>query len=857
VSLTAMPAGRGPAGWPTVSLGMFADLPVAVALVTGPELVVQAANDKYLALAGCTELAGRSLPTALPEFGAQEIVGLFRQVLQSGEPTWRHELAAWTGHLRGRPERVVVDAFYQPVRDDSGMVTGVLFFGADVTAQVLDRQRKKELAAVKDRYQALFDALPFGVIRYSADGLILEANSAASQITGLPAEDLLTWPLPAAARAVRADGTPLPLDELPLEVALRTGQAVVDTVIGLPKEQGGEPHWLKVTAVPYWPDEAGRPQRGYVMFRDVTEQRHWDEALRDSAVMMSRLREANVLGVVAIKDGRIIEANDAYLDILGYTREDLAAGRLNWRALTPPEWMAAMEQAAAQLRSTGAFAPFEKECIHRDGHRVPVLIGGALVGRDPLRWTAYVVDLSARQRAEQERGAAAAREQAAQAEAQMARERLGFLIRAGDLVSMATDRDELLSRAATLVVPGLADICVTFLPGAGGVLRATSIAHQGPSGEVTVTDLRDFRIPRTDPLLVQAAWESGRTIVKDSSAGRRAAGPHFGSPLQEIVDRTDPQSVIAVPLMRGEQPLGVITLGRAVGRPGFAQSSDVPVAEELGRQLAVGLANADRSAWDHAVAQALQRAVLPDALPWIEGLDLAARYLPSTVGLDVGGDWYDVFALGGGRVGLAVGDVVGHNLAAASVMGQVRNLLRGYAVDKTDPAAVLNATDAALERLLPDALATVAYAVLDIAAGQLSYASAGHPPPACVTPVGEVSYLEADPDAMLGLGGGFTTGHRRLAPGSTLLLYTDGLIEDRHRDLGVGLARLADVMRQTTARTAEQTCAAVQAAMVGNAPRADDLCLLAVRLTTLPPRSEEARAESAPDPRMPWQPPGP
>jgi PAS domain S-box-containing protein len=829
-----MPHGRGPAGWPIVSLGMFADLPVAVALVSGPDLVVQVANDRYLALAGCVELAGRSLPAVLPEFSAQEIVGLFREVLESGEPAWRHELSAWTGHHQGRPERVFVDAFYQPVRDDSGLVTGVLFFGADVTAQVLARQGNKELEAVKDRYRALFDALPFGVIGYSADGLILEANPAASEIIGLSAEELLTWPLPIAAGAVREDGTPLTAGELPLEVALSVGRPVVDTVIGLPEGLADGRRWLKVTAVPYGPDEAGRPQRGYVMFRDVTEQRRKDAALLDGAELMGRLREANVLGVVAVEDGRIVQANDAYLDILGYTREDLEAGRLDWRALTPPEWTAAIEHAVAQLRSTGAFRPFEKECVHRDGHRVPVLIGGAMTNRDPLRWTAYVVDLSARQRAERTRIATAARVRAARAEAQIARERLGFLIRAGELVSVATDRDELLSRAAKLVVPGLADLCVTFLPADDGMLRATSVARLGSWGEVAVTDLRDLQVPRTGPLLVQAAWEAGRTIVKESSAERRAKGPHFGSPLQEIVDLADPRSVIAVPLMNGERPLGVITLSRAAARPSFDRSNDIPVVEELGRQLAAGLANADRSAWDHAVAQALQRAVLPDALPRIAGLDLAARYLPTTVGLDVGGDWYDVFAFGDGRVGLAVGDVVGHNLAAASVMGQVRGLLRGYAMDKTDPAAVLNATDSALERLLPDTLATVVYAVLDIATGQLSYASAGHPPPACVTPAGEVGYLDAEPDAMLGLGAGFTTRYRQLAAGSTLLFYTDGLIEDRRRDLSDGLARLAGVMGHDAAHSAEQTCAAVLTAMVGTAARADDVCMLAVRLADPP-----------------------
>jgi PAS domain S-box-containing protein len=301
---------------------------------------------------------------------------------------------------------------------------------------------------------------------------------------------------------------------------------------------------------------------------------------------MRRLREANVLGVVTVEDSQIVEANDAYLDILGYTREDLEAGRLDMRALTPPEWAPAMADAVQQLRGTGAFRPFEKECAHRDGHRVPVLVGGTAADRDPLRWTAYVVDLSARQRAD----------------AQIAAERLGFLVQAGELLSAGADREELLARAAGLAVPGLADLCVTFLPGDGGTLRATAAAYLGPGGEVTVTDLRDFKIPRAGSLLVQAAWETGRTIVRDSSAGQRAEGHHFGPPLQEIVEGIDPRSVLAVPLMNGERPLGAITLSRAADRPGFDGSGDVAVAEQLARQLVAGLANADRSAWDHAVA---------------------------------------------------------------------------------------------------------------------------------------------------------------------------------------------------------------------------------------------------------------
>ena len=147
MGLTAMPQGRGSPRWPLLSADMFADLPVAVAFVTGPDLVVQFANDRFRALVDRDDLAGQSLLAMLPEVEAEHGFEMFRRVLQSGEPLRRHEQAAWAGHRRGWPGRAFADAFYQPVRDDSGAVTGVLFFGADVTAPVRDRYRSEELAS--------------------------------------------------------------------------------------------------------------------------------------------------------------------------------------------------------------------------------------------------------------------------------------------------------------------------------------------------------------------------------------------------------------------------------------------------------------------------------------------------------------------------------------------------------------------------------------------------------------------------------------------------------------------------------------------------------------------------------------
>ncbi len=195
------------------------------------------------------------------------------------------------------------------------------------------------------------------------------------------------------------------------------------------------------------------------MFRDLTEQRRVEATLREGTELMSRLRDANVLGVAVADEDRFFDANDAFLDIIGFSRDDLEAGRLSDRSVTAPECADSDAGALEQLRRTGAVRPYEKEYIHRDSHRVPVLAGAAVVGRNPLRWVTFAVDLSARQRAEKERAELLSRERAALAEAASAEERLTFMLRGGDLVAATRDRHELLQHASRLVVDSLADFC--------------------------------------------------------------------------------------------------------------------------------------------------------------------------------------------------------------------------------------------------------------------------------------------------------------------------------------------------------------------------------------------------------------
>jgi serine phosphatase RsbU (regulator of sigma subunit) len=165
-------------------------------------------------------------------------------------------------------------------------------------------------------------------------------------------------------------------------------------------------------------------------------------------------------------------------------------------------------------------------------------------------------------------------------------------------------------------------------------------------------------------------------------------------------------------------------------------------------------------------------------------------------------------------------------------MGQVRSMLRAYAIDRPDPGDVLQRTNAALLRLLPEAIASAVYAVLDLTTGELVYANAGHPPPLLITDAGDTEYLGDAPGVLLGASAGTSvrTGQRRLTPGGGLLLYTDGLIEDPRRDIDEGLNALAAAVRRSGARTADQIRAAAESLLQGEPSRADDVCLLAARL---------------------------
>jgi len=286
---------------------------------------------------------------------------------------------------------------------------------------------------------------------------------------------------------------------------------------------------------------------------------------------------------------------------------------------------------------------------------------------------------------------------------------------------------------------------------------------------------------------------------------------------------------LAAPLVaRDGLNLGLIQLSDKTD--GEFTDEDLAVLVQLARIAGPALEKALSFEREHQIAVELQRSLLP-VLPDLPGLAAHARYLPGSDDMLVGGDWYDLFELRPGWVALAVGDVVGHGLRSAGLMGQLRTALRAYAMVEDGPAAVVAHLDRLAGTLDGDPMATLAYAAWHPGSGIVRLVLAGHPAPVTVDPSGRVSVLDGDPGLPLGAmpGRGYTETIHRLDPGATLLMFSDGLVESRARPIGDGLAALHGVLpRAAAGADLEALCAHLIDELTAGR-NDDDIALLAVR----------------------------
>jgi sigma-B regulation protein RsbU (phosphoserine phosphatase) len=287
------------------------------------------------------------------------------------------------------------------------------------------------------------------------------------------------------------------------------------------------------------------------------------------------------------------------------------------------------------------------------------------------------------------------------------------------------------------------------------------------------------------------------------------------------------QALLGVPMLAHDQLLGVLHVGSTT--PRRFTDADTATLQLVADRLALA-AQAHTSSAERAATAALQRSLLPSHLPVTANLEFAARYVPgSETGL--GGDWYDVFHLPEGRLGIVIGDVVGHGLHAAVIMGRLRSALRAYALDSIDPGLVLAKLDRKATHFEHGSMATIGYAVTDSSHRQWRMSLAGHLPPLMIAPNRPADFLELPVDPPVGHG--LATTHRRsatveLPPGGLIAFYTDGLVERRDQALDVGMALLRGAI---TTDSPDLVCAHIMATMIGTQPATDDIALLITRHT--------------------------
>ncbi|UUN25071.1 SpoIIE family protein phosphatase/ATP-binding protein [Streptomyces sp. FIT100] len=432
--------------------------------------------------------------------------------------------------------------------------------------------------------------------------------------------------------------------------------------------------------------------------------------------------------------------------------------------------------------------------------------------------------------------------------AEIARERLTLLYEAGMRIGTTLDVRRTAEELAEVAVPRFAEFTTVELldhvlhgeepTGSATEMRRSALRGVRPDPPLQpVGDMIRFVIPAT-PMAM--ALDSGQAVLaRDLTEleGWRSQDPEGARRALVYGIR----SLITVPLQARGVVLGMANFWRTSDQPPFDED-DASFAEELAARSAVAIDNARRFTREHAMAVTLQRSLLPRDLPQQDALDVAWRYLPAQAG--VGGDWFDVIPLPGLRVALVVGDVVGHGMHAAATMGRLRTAVLNFSSLDLPPADLLAHLDDLVIRIdadqraedvgrAPVTGATCLYAVYDSVSGRCTFAHAGHVPPAVIDPESGVRFPELPVSPPLGVGGHpFEETELDLAEGSRLVLFTDGLVEDRRRDIDEGLERLRSAI-SPPGLTPEQTCVAVTDALLP-ATSTDDIALLVARTRLLP-----------------------
>ncbi|WSQ13280.1 SpoIIE family protein phosphatase [Streptomyces sp. NBC_01231] len=662
---------------------------------------------------------------------------------------------------------------------------------------------------------------PAAVAVVDADGILTSwslgaqqlLHYSAAQVMGRPAAELLASPLPETAR---------------LRLAASEGWTASVALRHHDHDRGRVACTLRAR-----PLATGDERTGWLL--EATSAREADDGVdRDGEDRLLRWAFDQVPFVLGVFDtrGRLVRINRRFERNAEATNEELRGLRLS-EALHGPVF------EADQLIVDRVVATGEPEHIERYVH-LPGEVRAHAWGVDlsPLMDSAGLVHgvlQSALDYTEQD----------------TARSRLALLNQASEHIGSSLDVTRTAQELADVAVSGYADVVSVDLleavlhgeepppiPAVGPLPLRRTAARSTVEPALETGQLADYPVDSPPARCLLTGRGSVRLPTDPEITGWLARDPVRAAWVREH----RPHSFVIAPLRARGTNLGVVVFTRlAESTPPF-DPADLEIAEELAGRAAVCIDNARRYTREYRTALALQQSLLPQRLPEQAAVETASRYLPAGTQAGVGGDWFDVIPLSGARVALVVGDVVGHGIHASAAMGRLRTAMRTLADVDVPPDELLSHLDDLVIRLSADGTgledipgdvgATCLYAVYDPVSRTCSMASAGHPPPALVTPDGDVRLLDLPPGPPLGLGGlPFESLELDVPAGSLLALYTDGLIEAGHRDVDEGLQALSTVLADCGA-SLETTCDTVLHAMLDGQP-ADDIALLVARTRAL------------------------
>ncbi|WP_231486783.1 SpoIIE family protein phosphatase [Candidatus Blastococcus massiliensis] len=572
----------------------------------------------------------------------------------------------------------------------------------------------------------------------------------------------------------------------------------------------GETRWIHARGR-CLPDPDGRTERLIGAAYDTTGE-------REASTRISRLLEAMPAGFYSVdREWRFTHVNAEAERLLGHSRDELL-GQVLWDAF-PAALDSEFEDSFRKAIASG-------EPVQFDAH-YPAPLDGWYELRawpTPDGLSVYFLEVTER-RASQERAERWARQLATLA--QVSAELAGTL-----------DTQIATARLPRLVVPALADFCVVTVIGADGQPRDVGSWHADPTARPLLERYREVRLdamPMTAP--VARALHTGEAATFRGTDVLEVLPP---GPARDLLAILSPASEVALPLRARGRTVGLLTLFYAEGHA--PTDEDVAIAQDVADRAGLAWDNARLFSAQQQLAEGLQRSLLTEP-PEPEHAEIAVRYLPAAEAARVGGDWYDAFLQPNGTTMLVIGDVVGHDTEAAAAMGQLRGLLRGVATySNAGPVEVLRGLDASMSTLQLGTLATAAVARFEQTPEErrrgltrMRWANAGHLPPLVVNPDGTVAELAPwVGDLMLGVD---SAAVRResvvmLDHGSTVLLYTDGLVERRDSDLDAGVSRLRDALVALVDLPLEELLDELLERLVQGRPD-DDVALVAVRLNRL------------------------